>query len=54
VINAARAVLFMVQGASKREALARVRRRDPDVPASHVQPVDGELRFIVDRAATGE
>lgn len=51
VINAARAVLFMVQGASKRDALARVRRRDPDVPASHVQPVDGELEFIVDRAA---
>jgi 6-phosphogluconolactonase len=54
VINAARAVLFMVQGASKREALARVRRRDPAVPASHVQPVDGELRFLVDRAAAGE
>jgi len=54
VINAARAVLFMVQGASKREALARVRRRDPDVPASHVQPVDGELQFLVDRAAMGE
>ena len=53
VINAARAVLFMVQGASKLEALARVRRRDPAVPASHVQPVDGELRFIVDRAAAG-
>jgi len=51
LINAARAVLFMVQGASKREALARVRRRDPDVPASHVQPVDGELQFLVDRAA---
>jgi 6-phosphogluconolactonase len=54
VINAARAVLFMVQGASKRDALARVRRRDPDVPASHVQPVEGELEFLVDRAATGE
>jgi 6-phosphogluconolactonase len=54
VINAARAVLFMVQGASKREALERVRRRDPAVPASHVRPVDGELRFIVDRTATGE
>ncbi len=53
VINAARAVLFMVQGASKREALARVRRRDPAVPATHVRPVDGELRFIVDRAAAG-
>ena len=51
VINAARAVLCIVQGASKREALARVLRRDPALPASHVQPVDGELWFIVDRAA---
>jgi 6-phosphogluconolactonase len=53
VINAARAVLFMVQGASKREALARVLRRDPALPASHVRPVDGELQFIVERAAAG-
>jgi len=52
VINAARAVLFMVLGASKREALARVRKLDPALPASHVLPVDGELRFIVDRAAS--
>jgi len=51
VLNAARAVLFMVQGSSKREALARVLRRDPALPASHVQPPDGELHFIVDRAA---
>jgi 6-phosphogluconolactonase len=54
VLNAARAVLFMVQGASKREALARVLRRDPSLPASRVEPADGELRFIVDRAATGQ
>jgi 6-phosphogluconolactonase len=53
VINAARAVLFMVQGAGKREPLERVLRRDPTLPASLVQPVDGELRFIVDRAAAG-
>jgi 6-phosphogluconolactonase len=53
VLNAARAVLFMVQGAGKREALARVLRRDPALPASRVQPVDGELQFIVDRAAIG-
>jgi 6-phosphogluconolactonase len=53
VINAARAVLFMVQGASKREALARVLQRDPALPASRVQPVDGELQFIVDGAAAG-
>lgn len=54
VLNAARAVLFMVQGAGKRDALARVLRRDPVLPASLVQPVDGELHFIVDRAAFGE
>lgn len=53
VINAARAVLFMVQGVGKREALARVLRRDPATPASHVQPLDGELQFIVDKAAFG-
>ena len=53
VINVARAVLFMVQGASKREALARVLQRDPALPASRVEPVDGELQFIVDRAAVG-
>jgi 6-phosphogluconolactonase len=51
VINAARALLFMVQGASKRDALARVLRRDPALPAGLVQPVDGELAFIVEKAA---
>jgi 6-phosphogluconolactonase len=54
VINAARAVLFMVQGAAKKDALARVLRRDPELPASHVAPVGGELQFLVDRAAMGE
>ena len=53
VLNAARAVLFMVQGASKREALGRVLRKDPALPSSRVQPVDGELQFIVDREAFG-
>lgn len=54
VLNAARAVLFMVQGASKREPLARVLRRDPALPASRVQPEEGKLAFIVDRAASGD
>jgi 6-phosphogluconolactonase len=53
VLKAARAVLFMVQGAGKRDALARVLRRDPTLPASRVQPIDGELQFIVDKAAAG-
>jgi 6-phosphogluconolactonase len=54
VINAARAVLVMVQGAAKKDALARVLRRDPALPASRVAPADGELQFLVDRAALGE
>jgi 6-phosphogluconolactonase len=53
VLNAARAVLFMVQGGAKRQALARVLRRDPALPASLVQPVDGELHFIADKSAFG-
>jgi 6-phosphogluconolactonase len=54
VINAARAVLVMVQGASKKDALARVLRRDPALPASRVAAADGELQFLVDRAALGQ
>ena len=53
VINAARAVLVMVQGAAKKDALARVLRRDPALPASQVAPADGELAFLVDGAAMG-
>jgi 6-phosphogluconolactonase len=53
VLNAASAVLFMVAGDSKREALARVLRRDPALPASRVQPAGGELHFIVDQNAFG-
>src|SRR5438445_2718801 len=33
LINASRAVLFLVQGAAKRSALQAVRRRDPRLPA---------------------
>jgi 6-phosphogluconolactonase len=53
VINAARAVLVMVQGASKKDALARVLARDTALPASHVAPANGELQLLVDRAAMG-
>jgi 6-phosphogluconolactonase/glucosamine-6-phosphate isomerase/deaminase len=41
----------MVQGAGKRDALARVLRRDPALPASLVRPSNGELQFIVDKEA---
>jgi 6-phosphogluconolactonase len=51
VLNAARAVLFLVQGDGKRGPLAGVIAGDRALPASRVRPGDGELRFIVDRAA---
>ena len=47
-----RLVLVTVEGEHKREALAAVRRGDPDVPASHI---DGEhVLWLADTAAAGE
>jgi 6-phosphogluconolactonase len=51
VINAARQVLFLIQGAGKREALAQVLKGDASLPAGMVRPSDGQLRFLVERAA---
>ncbi|HEY0492779.1 MAG TPA: 6-phosphogluconolactonase [Candidatus Dormibacteraeota bacterium] len=51
VLNAARAVLFLVQGEGKRRALAGVIAGDSSLPASRVQPAEGERCFIVDRSA---
>jgi 6-phosphogluconolactonase len=51
VLNAARAVLFLVQGEGKRRPLAGVIAGDWSLPASRVRPGEGELRFIVDRSA---
>ena len=51
VLNAARAVLFLVQGEGKRRPLAGVMAGDPSFPAGRVRPANGELRVIVDRAA---
>jgi len=52
LINAARHVLILVSGASKAEALARIRSGHP-LPAALVSPVDGELTWLVDQAAAG-
>ncbi|HLH25401.1 MAG TPA: 6-phosphogluconolactonase [Chloroflexota bacterium] len=54
VLNAARAVAFLVAGRDKAPALARALAGDPGVPAGRVQPTAGELRWYVDRAATGQ
>ena len=54
VLNAARAVLFLVAGSDKAEALREVLAGTApvdDVPARGVQPDHGTLTFFVDRAA---
>jgi 6-phosphogluconolactonase len=62
LINASRVIVFMVSGAEKarivREVLqgaeaAPAARHAPPLPASLVRPVDGELWWMLDRAAAG-
>jgi 6-phosphogluconolactonase len=50
IINAARHVLFLVSGAAKANALARVQAGEP-LPAGQVQPCCGQLVWLVDRRA---
>lgn len=54
LLNAARAVAFVVSGGGKREALARVLSGDGSLPAACVDPPVGERLFYLDRAAAGE
>ena len=52
-INAARAVVFLVTGESKADAVARVWGPEPDaaLPAAHVRPRYGTLTVLLDEAA---
>jgi 6-phosphogluconolactonase len=52
-INAARRIVFLVTGESKREALGRAfgDAPDPGSPGAGVRPTAGELTVLVDRAA---
>ncbi|MGD2165624.1 MAG: 6-phosphogluconolactonase [Anaerolineae bacterium] len=52
VMNEARHVIFLVSGARKADALARV-RADESLPAAMVQPGTGTLTWLVDRPAAG-
>ena len=52
VLDAARALLFVVTGADKADALARVRAGDRDLPAARVRAQDVE--WLIDAAAAGE
>jgi 6-phosphogluconolactonase len=53
VVNAARALVFLVTGEDKAEALARAFNGPPDprAPASLVEPASGRLELICDAAA---
>jgi len=50
LLNAARAVVFVVTGAEKREAFRRVVGGDPALPAGRVLPRNGTLVYLVDAA----
>jgi 6-phosphogluconolactonase len=51
-LNSSRIILFLVAGADKKDALARVRAGDASLPAGALQP-QGEVIWLVDRAAAG-
>lgn len=50
VLESSRHLAFLVAGADKREALARVQRGDKELPAARLSPV-GELVWFVDQEA---
>ena len=56
VLNAARAVVFIVSGAEKAPIVHEVVRGSdgPRLPAALVQPTPGELWWMLDRAAAGK
>jgi len=51
VLNAAARVLFLVTGAEKAKILRKVLDERATLPATMVRPTDGELIWLVDRAA---
>lgn len=54
VINNARHVIFLVEGARKAVALRKVvEEQDMALPASLIEPIDGDLLFLADRDAAG-
>jgi 6-phosphogluconolactonase len=50
-LESSREVAFLITGAGKRAVLEELLRRNPELPASHLHPVDGTVRLFVDRAA---
>ncbi len=56
-LNHAREVVFLVVGANKADILRRVLQSEapePDLPATLVQPMDGTITWMADRAAAAD
>lgn len=53
LINQARVVVFLVSGESKAGVLREMLEGTAPLPARMVRPVNGELRWLVDREAAG-
>jgi 6-phosphogluconolactonase len=51
-LESSRLTLFLVSGATKRDAMARVRAGDTTLPAGRLNP-QGEVIWLADRAAAG-
>jgi 6-phosphogluconolactonase len=53
MLNAARAVVFLITGADKAETLRKIleEKNDPPFPTERVRPMAGERILLVDRAA---
>jgi len=57
VLNAAHAVVFLVYGAGKAQAVYNIihgERDIPEYPAQLIQPSDGELYWVLDKAAAAK
>jgi 6-phosphogluconolactonase len=55
VINQAACVTFLVSGADKASILHGILENpNADLPAQKIQPVDGKLEWVVDRAAAAQ
>jgi 6-phosphogluconolactonase len=54
VINNAKKVVFLVTGSSKADIVAEVIRNENTLPASLVNPGNGELIWLIDKEAAGQ
>jgi len=54
IINRASLIIFLASGSQKARALAQVMDRSADIPARLVQPINGQLLWLVDQEAAAE